>query len=258
MPAIVADVRHSLPIMERTTPGNLDMLGQDSMQIVQIGVPESTSDISEPSIIDPGDGGSESRPRKPSLDGDSSIPVRKPFGRKGKERNIDADNERPPEPLRTWDMLSEIEPNVILRSRPRTKSAPRLSPRPSEPEPGIRRRPRAHSAPQLLPRPSEPEPGIRGRPPLSPGPSKPGIRRLLEGLPRGPPELRIRDSIELIKERNRSSLLPPPPSASTAQQYTAYYDPNVDPREPDVERRSPRSKHRIGKLWDFSRAIARK
>jgi hypothetical protein len=227
------------------------MLGQDS---VPIGVPEGTGDISEPSIIDPGDGGSESRPRKPSLDGDSYIPVRKQFGRKGKERNIDPDNERPSEPLQTWDMLSEIEHNVILRSRPRTKSAPRLSPRPSEPEPGIRRRSRAHSAPQLLPRPSEPELGIRRRsrsiPLLLPGASKPGICFLEE---RG-----IRDSIELIKERNRSSLLPPPPSASTAQQYTAYYDPNVDPREPDVERRSPRSKHRIGKLWDFSRAIARK
>jgi len=51
--------------------------------------------------------GSPSKPHR----GESLI-ARKLFGHKGKERAIDAETERPSEPLETWEMLSDVEREV--------------------------------------------------------------------------------------------------------------------------------------------------
>ena len=51
--------------------------------------------------------GSPSKPHR----GESLI-ARKLFGHKGKERAIDAETDKPSEPLETWDMLSDVERDV--------------------------------------------------------------------------------------------------------------------------------------------------
>jgi len=73
--------------------------------------------------------GSPSKPHR----GESVI-ARKLFGHKGKERNIDPDPERPPEPLETWEMLSDVERDV-----PPASSIPEQFPcSPGPSTPGLR------------------------------------------------------------------------------------------------------------------------
>lgn len=73
--------------------------------------------------------GSPSKPHR----GESLI-ARKLFGHKGKERSIDPDTERPPEPLETWDMLSDVERDV-----PPASSIPEQFPcSPGPSAPGLR------------------------------------------------------------------------------------------------------------------------
>jgi hypothetical protein len=73
--------------------------------------------------------GSPSKPHR----GESLI-ARKLFGHKGKERSIDPDPERPPEPLETWDMLSDVERDV-----PPASSIPEQFPgSPGPSAPGLR------------------------------------------------------------------------------------------------------------------------
>jgi hypothetical protein len=73
--------------------------------------------------------GSPSKPHR----GESLI-ARKLFGHKGKERSVDPDPERPPEPLETWDMLSDVEHDV-----PPASSIPEQFPgSPGPSAPGLR------------------------------------------------------------------------------------------------------------------------
>jgi hypothetical protein len=73
--------------------------------------------------------GSPSKPHR----GESLI-ARKLFGHKGKERSIDPDPEGPPEPLETWDMLSDVERDV-----PPASSIPEQFPcSPGPSAPGLR------------------------------------------------------------------------------------------------------------------------
>jgi hypothetical protein len=74
--------------------------------------------------------GSPSKPHR----GKRLIP-QKLFGHKGKERSIDPDPERPPEPLETWDMLSDVERDVPPASSIPNQSP--FSPRPLAPGPRL-------------------------------------------------------------------------------------------------------------------------